>query len=801
MRIAALTALLILQLSLVGVCRVAAADTTGAAAPATSQISTEHRGPACGAVDTSFLNEVWAKVGAQSCLKCHKAGGDAEDSEFILQDPSRDTSAERHVSTQHNWAAFQRMALSREGEGKEESKSKSKDNNESRLLLKAIGGLDHGGEDVLKPGTPRHQVLVRFVRSMEAAQAGRPNQPPAIAAASDAPPFFEGIEMMDNRRLLRRLTLSLAARLPTPQEMAAVEKQGLKALDPILDAVMKEEAFYDRLAEAFNDIFLVRGYDNGAESALSYEHFSTTRHWTQKHDLTKYGDEKAQTKARYKLADDYREALIREPLELVKYIVRHDHPFTEIVTADYVMMSPYTSRGYGMYEELKDKFKNTEDPYEYIPVRLHSLKNRTGRDHQQSETGYYPHAGMLSIFQYLRRYPTTETNRNRLRARMYYEHFLGIDVLELAARVADAAAVTAKYEIPTMQASECVVCHKTIDPVAGLFQDYYSFEGVFGPRKDGWFKDIFPAGFEGEDMPAEQRWRSLQWLAEHTVKDPRFATTMVEHVYRTLTGRKVLLPPKALDDPLFDAKLRAYRAQRREVEQIATVLTKANFNLKAAFKAWAVSPFYRADGVATGKLNTQRQAELADIGLARVLTPEQVERKIAAIFGKSWGRLQDKQYSILYGGIDSKEVTERATDPSGAMGAIQRTMANDIACKNVALDFSKPAEQRKLFPKVEPDVLPGASAEKDKQIREAIMHLHQVVLGRYDTIDSPEVTRSFELFSGIISDAQARKGLEPLENYSCRAEGEARLKDPLYTVRAWRGVVTYLLRQSDFLYE
>ena len=41
------------------------------------------------------------------------------------------------------------------------------------------------------------------------------------------------------------------------------------------------------------------------------------------------------------------------------------------------------------------------------------------------------------------------------------------DVLELAARVSDAAAITAKFEIPTMQASECVVCHKTIDPVAG----------------------------------------------------------------------------------------------------------------------------------------------------------------------------------------------------------------------------------------------------------------------------------------------------------------------------------------------
>ena len=75
------------------------------------------------------------------------------------------------------------------------------------------------------------------------------------------------------------------------------------------------------------------------------------------------------------------------------------------------------------------------------PVRIHPGQAQGARaarskdDDQESATGFYPHAGLLSTFQYLRRYPTTETNRNRLRARMYYLHFLGVDVLELAARV------------------------------------------------------------------------------------------------------------------------------------------------------------------------------------------------------------------------------------------------------------------------------------------------------------------------------------------------------------------------------
>ena len=723
-----------------------------------------------------FLQEVWTKVGAPSCLECHKAGGDAEDSEFILQDPARGG------SLQHNRDAFARMAVGREGD-------------QLRLLLKATGGLKHGGEDVLKEDSTGYRILAEYVRRISAPQEAKP-----AVARGDGRSFFDGITMLEDRRLLRRATLSLGARLPTEEELARVEKEGLKAMGPVLDAVMKEDAFYERLAEAFNDIFLTRGYIDGAESALSYDHFENTRHWTQKHDLTSVGDEKAQEKARYKLADNYREALLREPMELIKYIVRNDRPFTGIVTADYIMVSPYTSRGYGNFEELRGQFRNVDDPFEYVPVRLKALKHRDGQQ-QASETGYYPHAGMLGIFQYLRRYPTTETNRNRLRARMYYQHFLGIDVLELAARVQDAAAVTTKYEVPVMQAAECVVCHRTLDPAAGIFQNYYSLEGVFGPRKDGWFKDMFGPGFEGEDLPADQRWRALQWLGERTARDPRFARTMVEHVYQVLTGRKVLLPPKAIDDPLFDARQRAYQTQREEVERIAVHFTKSNFNLKEVFKEWVVSPFYRADGVAGAAANPQRQTELADLGVARMLGPGQLERKITAIFGKPWGRLKDEELAMLYGGIDSQEVTERATDPGGAMGALQRTMANDVACRNVAADFATGRGKRRLFPNIEPETMPGVSPESDGQIREAIVHLHGLVLGRQEAADSAEVTRTFDLFAGIVADAEGRKDIEALENYHCRASGEERIKDPTYTVRAWRGVLTYLLRQLDFLYE
>jgi hypothetical protein len=744
-----------------------------------------YTGAGCAAaVDSFFIEEVWGKVGAQSCLKCHKPGGDAEDSKFVLRDPKRTQGQAQAEAMRHNQEAFTRMA-------------RLKERDQARLLLKVVGELKHGGEEVLKPNSAGYRVLADFVRRVNAPVSS--NVLAQLAEDKNAPPFFDGIVMLDNRKLLRRVTLSLAGRLPTESEEASVTRQGLKALPAILDAVMNEDAFYDRLREGFNDIFLTVGYDDVPENALSYEHFSKTRGWAEKYDLSEIADEKERLKARYKLSGDYRKAMLGEPMKLIEHIVRENRPFTEIVTADYIMVTPYTARGYGIYDELRPKFKNTNDPFEYIPVKLKALVGRDKVDNQDSATGFYPHAGMLSVFQYLKRYPTTETNRNRQRARVYFLHFLGVDVLELAARVSDAAAVSAKYENPTMQASECVVCHKTIDPVAGLFQDYWKFEGVYGHRKGGWFTDMFAPGFEGENLPAEERWRALQWLGERTAKDPRFAVAMVEHAYYILTGRKVLLPPKELDDPLYAAKRRAYQEQRKQIEVIAARFALTGFNFKNVLKDWVVSEFYRADGLATAATNPQRRAELDDIGVVRMLAPEQVERKVGAVFGKPWGKLNE-QMAMLYGGIDSKEVTERAADPSGAMGAIQRILANDVACKQTALDFSRAPAERRLFRDIEPDVVPG-NHESDAKIRRTIVHLHQRVLGRYDTPDSPEVERTFQLFAGIVSDATARKGWDKQENYSCRQGLLAPVPDPNYTVRAWRGVLTYLLRQHEFLYE
>jgi hypothetical protein len=732
--------------------------------------------------DDDFVDEVWAKVGELSCLKCHNSSGEAEDSRFILRETILLGGAELQTAQNTNFKAFFKMARMR------------KEGQLPRLLLKPIGKLDHEGEQVLKPDSTGHAILKAFVKRMEGKSV-----PESTVKKYKPRSFLEDVTMIGNESLLRRLTLSLTGRLPTPKERQAIKEKELAGLDATLDQLMTEDAFYGRLKEGFNDIFLTDGYDGNGELILSYNHFDKTRHWYQKHDFSHIENKRERQEALWDMVRVYRKAIRGEPLELIAHVVRKDRPFTEIMTADYMMVSPYSARGYGIFEQVKDRFENPEDPFEYVPTKLPALKARNGKV-QESKTGFYPHAGLFSMFHYLRRYPTTETNRNRLRARMYYQHFLGINIMELADQVADAAAIDTKYETPWMEAADCVVCHRTIDPVAGLFQDFYNEEGHYGQRKDGWFEDMFVPGLEGENLPKEEKWRSLQWLASRTAKDPRFAVAMTEHVWYLLSGRIALRPPQDIEDPLFTPRRRAYSMQRREIAEVAKRFAQANFNLKLVFKDLAKSPFYRADGLKAVVEHPHRKAELHDLGVTRLLAPEQLERKIEVLFGTRWGKVE-KEMKILYGGINSQSVTERLPEPSGAMGAIQRIMANEVSCLHVTPDFAREPPQRRLFPHIEKNVVPGSNPANDLKIRKTIVHLRDHLLDRHEPIEHPEVERTFKLFADVVAEAQKRKGIDKRDTYFCGRIDSKRIEDPHYTLRGWRTVVTYLLRQPEFLYE
>ena len=138
-----------------------------------------------------FVDEVWAKVGERTCLKCHNTEGDASESKFLIQDTSRDLNG-----LSKNLDVFLQMAAKRK-EGK------------SRLLVKPTGGLKHEGGVVLKPDSSGYRILEEFVDRLSEFQGKKD-----LLDGYHQPPFFEGLTMIPPDRLLRRVTLSLAGPCP-----------------------------------------------------------------------------------------------------------------------------------------------------------------------------------------------------------------------------------------------------------------------------------------------------------------------------------------------------------------------------------------------------------------------------------------------------------------------------------------------------------------------------------------------------------------------------------------------------------
>jgi hypothetical protein len=362
--------------------------------------------------------------------------------------------------------------------------------------------------------------------------------------------------------------------------------------------------------------------------------------------------------------------------------------------------------------------------------------------------------------------------------------------------------------------------------VAGAFQNWDE-RGRYRVPENGWHEDMRPPGFGEETIPHGNRQQSLQWLGQKITQDERFATSAIHTVYRALTGQDPISAQTAKDDPteLKLARIAAFDAQNELFKTYRQRFVESGYNFKALVKMVAKSPFIRATDVEE-EVSGQRALELAEVGGARLLTPEQLDRKIEAVLGYPWTRnwdsrrylLEENEYRIFYGGIDSDTITTRITDPNGVMASIAFRMANEMSCRAVPHDFAKPQSERVLFPSVSRSFVPEDENGFEipsavDGIKNNIRHLHARVLG--EDVSAEELERTYQLFyetwkegrDGIAADTVSQDLM-----WSCRAtadpfteveypEERQVTRDREYTVRAWMAVTTYLLTDYRFLYE
>lgn len=599
-------------------------------------------------------------------MACHKANGAAKATDLVF------TPGDAGVETA-NLATLNTFVL-----------------NESALrVLNKVKGLDnHGGQEVLAPSDPEYVSLANYLGDLSGQN---------LTAYAEVKSTL-ALESPD--ATYRRAALLLTGKIPSSQKLSALRQASDDTLRAELSNLLLDPGFKEFIKRGANDQLLVRSIlvtKNYLDDLIFYypvfyQKFQTIDPTTQLE------------KSDYAYGDAVLNEVAEAPLELIAHVVANNFPYTEVITAPYTMVSAKTAEIY--------KTGLTPADGTFVPAVNHGQHVSTGGrqpkyDWTASQEIEIPHAGVLSEPAFLQQYPTTATNRNRARARWTYQHFLGVDIENSAARTIDAAALS-DNDNPTLNNPACTVCHTRLDPLAGAFQ-HFGERGTFHDQPlglnaldnnyrrsklfktgDTWYRDMRLPGFE--QVLTQDPLNSLHEAADLIAKDPRFAAGTVKFWWPALFGEPLL------DDNLSAAQ---YDAKLTALNYFADFFTANHFALKPLLVEMLMSDWFR--GKSPSAEATESPATYT--GGKRLLTPEELYNKTFDLTGVADANLL-KGFRLSFGGIDSVSATKRQRDLSHIMLRVVERHALSKSCTIVATEFNKPKEERKLFNLVERQTLP-----------------------------------------------------------------------------------------------
>lgn len=420
--------------------------------------------------------------------------------------------------------------------------------NGDRLLAKASGGTAHGGGAVISNSGTEYAALEEFIRLVKNEQQGSGDEQKTPLSVHSQ--FFKSATMLSAEATLRRATILTLGRNPTPAELQILGEGSSLELKAAIKLATTDPKFHDFLIRGANDRLLTDAFLNGIpveQSALESNVFYPI-------GTNEHADAQAEAGERFfhwPKYDHWRWGLSRSPLELIAYIVSNDRDYREVLTADYTMMNYAMNdflNGGANFDSLDSESfpycaRNSEKPcYDHKQFKPGINRGQSLLDNKivTEDTGLqtqkiiehspfvnYPHAGVLNTQAFLNRYPSTETNRNRARARWTFYHFLGIDIEKSAPRTTDPVAL-ADTNNPTMKNPACTVCHQVLDPVAGSFQHY---------GNAGYYHE----SYGGEDSLADQ----YKW----STPNPALSDTYI-------TGTDFVVPNETFG-PIYEVQLEA----------------------------------------------------------------------------------------------------------------------------------------------------------------------------------------------------------------------------------------------------
>ena len=719
----------------------------------------------CATPPQLFTATVWPSM-SSTCVVCHRAGAVASGTRLVFA---------AGASTEANYGVLRTFAAA----------------NGDLLMSKSIGLPTHsGGKPFVDANSQQYKDLASLLPKLKESCSTE------VLATGQ---FWENVQFADNATMLQKASVLFQGRNPTSVESAAVNGGGETVLRQTILGYMDNGPTFDAfLTEAGHVQFLVSGVvvfgNNRGLNANDYPPSATA--------VINNQNPPAGVRARVEQGVRF------EPVNILKYIVKNDRDYREIVTGKYTVLNSITATTLGA--QVQGTYMDPTNDNELLPAIMPNLR---------SPNGIREAAGVLVTQSFLDRFPSTDTNAHRHTVSEMSKRFVGLYIPLLASRpLEDGVFRNAVTDNPG-----CAVCHDVMDPMAGALQNwapnnryrpngtgaaadilpnYYKSTDFMDAPKGGeyyqmgdkWFRDRKAPGYGNTTMPnTYDNPFAAEWLGQQFAADSRFAKGAVGFFYKVLFQREVLQPVLDTNAPDGAARLAAYNAQQEEFNELAARFAAGGYKVKSLLVDLMLSKEARASGI-SGTVSAQKATALANIGPGTLLSAGRLNRKATGVLGSPHAQFNNPfagaalSYSEFDGGVARLKVAQNFT--SGQVTASDG-FAVQNACRWVAADFAKTVATRLLFSGVTMADTPANKTGSDK-IQATIVELFDKLWNQRVTSTDAEVQRMYNLVVAVYND----RNNMPATQLACQFDAT---NDPTGMGRAWAIGLIYMVSDAKFL--
>lgn len=406
-------------------------------------------------------------------------------------------------------------------------------------------------------------------------------------------------------RLLRRISLDLLGVLPSKEALNEVESNP-NAVSEWAKIWLSDPRIEDRMVHLLNEKWHTRIDDSPVIFYEEYLNYAGNPE-------NEYAVERA---------------IMEEPLRIMTNVLLHNEPWQNIVMADWTMAN-----------EILD------------PIWPITYSGPTGWE-RVSWTDERPAAGVLSSTGLWRRYYSTVSNMNRLRAASISKLLLCEDYTTRQITFSELEISEESLENAIQTNPYCLGCHASLDPIAASLFGFYALRpenidevDYYHPEREAMAESalgVSPAWF-GDPL------NGLNELGQHIAEDPRFIRCTVE-TWSTLLWRR---PIESQDFEQIEALRQDFvKNEYRPHELVLSIID---------------TPTYQAGST----IPEASDRTIDNEATFRLMMPDQYSSVLKELTGFKWmyqgfDQMDNDTYGhrILSGGVDGTYVLEPQKTPT-----------------------------------------------------------------------------------------------------------------------------------------